>query len=59
MVILDITRLDAVSILSDEVLNEVFEEQDLILQARLLLSLQEKAKILGVKTKFDELRPPH
>lgn len=52
---MDITRLDAVSILSDEVLNEVFEEQDLILQARLLLSLQEKAKILGVKTKFDEL----
>lgn len=50
---MDITKLDAVTILSDEVLEEVFEEQDEILKARLLLSLQEKAKILGVKSKFD------
>ena len=41
---MDITKLDAVSILSDDVLTEVFEEQDPILQAKLLLSLQEKAK---------------
>lgn len=52
---MDITKLDAVSILSDDVLTEVFEEQDPILQAKLLLSLQEKAKGLGVKGKFDAL----
>lgn len=52
---MDITKLDASSILSDEVLTEIFEEQDAIEQARLLLSVQEKAKILGVKTKFDTM----
>lgn len=52
---MDITKLDAVSILSDDVLSEVFEEQDEIYKARLLLSLQEKAKLLGVKSKFDAL----
>lgn len=52
---MDITKLDAKSILSDEVLTEIFEEQDPIEQAKLLLSVQEKAKILGVKTKFDTM----
>lgn len=52
---MDITKLDAVSILSDEVLTEVFEEQDPIMQAKILLSLQEKAKGLGVKGKFDAM----
>ena len=52
---MDITKLDAKSILSDEVLTEIFEEQNAIEQAKLLLSVQEKAKILGVKTKFDTM----
>ncbi len=52
---LDITVLDAVSILSDAVLAEVFEEQDEIEKARILLALQDKAKLLGVKSKFDSL----
>ena len=52
---MDITKLDAVSIISDSILTEVFEEQDPIEQAKLLLSLQEKAKILGVKGKFDTM----
>ena len=52
---MDITKLDAKSILSDEVLTEIFEEQNPIEQAKLLLSVQEKAKILGVKTKFDTM----
>ena len=52
---MDITKLDAVSIISDGVLTEVFEEQDPIEQAKLLLALQEKAKILGVKGKFDTM----
>lgn len=50
---MDITKLDAVSITSDEVFEEVFSEKDEILKARLLLSLEEKAKLLGVKGKFD------
>ena len=45
---LDITKLDAKSILSDEVLTEIFEEQNPIEQAKLLLSVQEKAKILTI-----------
>ena len=52
---MDITKLDAESILSAEVLTEIFEEQDPIKHAELLLSVQEKAKIMGVKTKFDTL----
>ena len=52
---MDITKLDAVSILSDKVFEEVFEEQDPIQQAKILLSLQEKAKIHGVKGKFDAM----
>ena len=50
---MDITKLDATTILSDEVFEEVFDEQDPIQQAKILLSLQEKAKGLGVKGKFD------
>lgn len=34
---------------------EVFEQEDVILQARMLLSLQDRAKELGVKQKFDDL----
>lgn len=52
---MDITALDAKSILSDDVLTEVFQEQDAIEQAKILLAMQDKAKLLGVKTKFDTL----
>lgn len=52
---MDITALDAKSILSDDVLTEVFQEQDEINKAKILLALQDKAKLLGVKTKFDLL----
>lgn len=43
------------SILSDEIFTEVFEQEDEIYKARLLLSLQDRAAELGVKTKFEEL----
>ena len=43
------------SILSDEILTEVFEQEDEIYKARLILSLQDRAGELGVKTKFEEL----
>lgn len=53
---LDITKIKtAEELLSDDVLSEVFDIQDPIEQSRMLLALQDKAKLLSVKTKFDEL----
>ncbi|MBS6195454.1 MAG: DUF927 domain-containing protein [Clostridiales bacterium] len=43
------------SILSDEVFTEVFEQEDLIYRERLLISLKDRAKELGVKTQFDAM----
>lgn len=51
----ELNSLTAETILSDEVLCEVMEEQDEIYKARLLLSLEERAQELGVKTKFTKL----
>jgi len=50
-----LNELTAESILSDEVLTEVFDEEDEIYKARLLLSLTDRAKELGVKIKFENL----
>lgn len=50
-----LNRLDKVSILSESVFTEIFEEQDEIKKARLMLSLEERAEELGVKTKFTKL----
>lgn len=43
------------SILSEEVFIEIFEQEDEILKARMLLSCQERAKDLEVKQAFDEM----
>jgi hypothetical protein len=43
------------SILSDEILMEVFDQEDEIYKARLLLSLEDRAAELGVKGKFTKL----
>lgn len=51
----EIASLTADTILSDEVLCEVMEEQDEIFKARLLLTLTDRAEELGVKTKFTKL----
>ena len=51
----NLIEYDKKSILSEEVFIEVFEQEDVILQARMLLSLQDRAKELGVKQKFDDL----
>lgn len=48
-------ELTTESILSDETLTEVFDQEDEIYKARLLLSLTDRAKELGVKTKFESL----
>ncbi len=46
---------DEKSILSDEVFTEIFEQEDEILKARMLLSCEERAEALNVKTKFNKL----
>ena len=43
------------SILSEELFVEIFEQEDEIMKARMLLSCQERAKDLGVKQAFDDL----
>ena len=53
---MDITALDTKEkLLSKAVLDEVFDIQDEIDRAIMLLSLQEKAKMLGAKGQFDDL----
>lgn len=48
-------KLTAETILSDEVLTKVFDQEDELYKARLLLSLEDRADELGVKKKFQEL----
>lgn len=48
-------ELTAESILSDEVLSEVFDQEDELYKARMLLSLEDRADELKVKKKFQEL----
>lgn len=50
-----LNRLTAETILSDDVLTEVFAQEDEIYKARLLLSLTDRADELGVKKKFEQL----
>ncbi|SHL03644.1 DUF927 domain-containing protein, partial [Hespellia stercorisuis] len=46
---------DKDTILADEVFVEIFEQEDEIQKARMLLSLQDAAKALGVKGQFDHM----
>lgn len=48
-------QLDKESILSEDIFAEIFEQEDEIYKARLLLSLEDRAAELGVKQKFAEL----
>lgn len=52
---IDFEKLDAQSILSDAILDEVFEVENPIERSKLINSLQDKAKVLGVKGKLDSL----
>lgn len=52
---IDIPALTSVSILSEQTLDEVFEEPDIIARSRIILALQERAKLLGVKSQFDTM----
>ena len=51
----DINMLTAESVLSDELLSEVFDEDDAVYQTRALMALEDRAAQLGVKTKFTKL----
>lgn len=50
-----LNKLTKQTILSEEVFDEVFNQEDEIYKARLLLSLQDRAAELGVKGKFDQM----
>lgn len=48
-------RLDKQSILAEEVFEEIFSQEDETKRARLIISLEDRAVELGVKTKFGKL----
>ena len=50
-----LNQLTEESILSDEVLSEVFDQEDEIYKARLLLSLEDRAAELGKRREFQEM----
>lgn len=50
-----LARLDSKSILSEEIFLEIFDQEDEIVKARMILSLTDRAGELGVKKKFEEL----
>lgn len=52
---IEIKELDAESILDDSVFIELFEMKDPIERSRRKIQLQHRAKMLGVKSDFDEL----
>lgn len=55
MLIENAERLDADSLLSNELFIELFDEADVIERQRAIFSLQDRAKILGVKQRFNAL----
>lgn len=54
MTIEDIKKIeDAKQLLSDDTIDSVFDEQNEVLRARLIIAMQDKSKELNVKGKFD------
>ncbi len=51
----NLIEYDSTTIMSEEVFVEIFEQEDEIKKAQMLLSCQERAKQLGVKSKFDTM----
>lgn len=51
----EINSLTAETILEDDIFCEIFDQDDEIYKARLLLTLTDRAAELGVKTKFEKL----
>lgn len=52
---MELNKLDKNSILAEEVFIEIFEQEDEIQKARLMLTLEDRAAELGVKNKFTTL----
>jgi len=52
---MDLTKLNEKTVLSEEVFEEIFSQEDEIYKARLLLSVQEVAERFHVKGKFDQM----
>lgn len=52
---MNIESLDSKSILFDNVFSELMDEEDIITKTRMELELEDRAKELGVKTKFDTI----
>ena len=50
-----LARLDSNSILDEKIFLEIFDQEDEITKARMILSLTDRATELGVKKKFEEL----
>ena len=50
-----LARLDSKSILAEDIFLEIFDQEDEIMKARMILSLTDRAAELGVKKKFEEL----
>lgn len=50
-----IARMTKESILAEDVFTEIFEQEDEIYKARLILTLTDRAEELGVKTKFNKM----
>lgn len=50
-----VDKLDAVSILDSELFDELFEIESEFEREQILIKLEDKAKVLGVKTKFSKL----
>ena len=50
-----LNKLTKESILEEEVFTELFDQEDEIYKAKLMISLEERAQELGVKSKFTKL----
>ena len=48
-----LAKLDKDSILAEKIFQEIFEQEDEIYKARMILSLTDRAAELGVKKKFE------
>ena len=48
-------RLDKDSIMADDIFQEIFDQEDEVKKARMILSLEDRAVELGVKGKFEDL----
>lgn len=51
----EINKLDALSIIEENVFKEIYEESDEFKQAAVLMTLMDRAKALGVKQKFETM----